>query len=161
MRRVQTKPLSPLCYANRSNEQIEGEEEEGGGEEEVGGHVGFHQRLVDVFKSSYLSSLVFQQRQRAKHGALRERKVSSCWARHTTWPQPPPSCGPPGASARVTRLCGREALAKCEWGMAKCEWGETLTRSSPEPRAAAHLPLQSGASAMQGDSEENADGRGG
>jgi len=38
--------------------------------------------------------------------------------------------------------------------------GGTLTRFSPEPRAAAHLPLQSGASVMQGDSEENTDRRG-
>lgn len=36
----------------------------------------------------------------------------------------------------------------------------TLTRFSPEPRAAAHLPLQSGASVMQGDSEETTDRRG-
>lgn len=37
---------------------------------------------------------------------------------------------------------------------------ETLTRFSPEPRAAVHLPLQSGASVMQGDSEETTDRRG-
>lgn len=34
---------------------------------------------------------------------------------------------------------------------------ETLTRFSPEPRAAVCLPLQSGASAMQGDSDETTD----
>lgn len=36
----------------------------------------------------------------------------------------------------------------------------TLTRFSPEPRAAVHLPLQSGASVMQGDSDETTDRRG-
>lgn len=35
----------------------------------------------------------------------------------------------------------------------------TLTRFSPEPRAAVHLPLQSGASVMQGDSDETTDRR--
>lgn len=40
-------------------------------------------------------------------------------------------------------------------------WMEgTLTRFSPEPRAAVHLPLQSGASVMQGDSDETTDRRG-
>lgn len=36
----------------------------------------------------------------------------------------------------------------------------TLTRFSPEPRAAAHLPLLSGALVMQGDAEEKTDRRG-
>lgn len=38
--------------------------------------------------------------------------------------------------------------------------GGTLTRFSPEPRAAVHLLLQSGASVMQGDSDETTDRRG-
>lgn len=37
---------------------------------------------------------------------------------------------------------------------------ETLTRFSPEPRAAACLLLQSGASATQGDSDETTDMKG-
>lgn len=37
---------------------------------------------------------------------------------------------------------------------------EKLTHFSPEPRAAVCLPLQSGASVMQGDSDETIDTKG-
>ena len=68
-----------------------------------------------------------------------------------------PSCSPLG-SAYVTHLYSRKhSVCRAKAGA----WMEgTLTRFSPEPRAAVHLPLQSGASVRQGDSDETTDRRG-
>lgn len=63
---VQTKPPSPPCYANRSNEKIGGEKKEE--------DVGFHQRLADVFRNflSFKSS--------PERGRRPKRRTERCHA---------------------------------------------------------------------------------
>lgn len=115
---------------------------------------GFHQCLADGFRNFCLSSLCFSSS--SVESRARLQLAVQAWETLSLFPlcdtQLGRSLGCRPWPVHMSPICTPES-----WSRAYMEG--TLTRFSPEPGAAAHLPLQSGASVMQDDSEETDDGR--